>query len=73
MVQQSPNASSNRPPARQIALIILFIVTVAAGLSASALFRSDSRSALLICGGALVLCVVVLVIGSLIVAAGKPE
>lgn len=61
-----------QPPARQTARVILFIALLAFGFSASLTLTGRWQQGLAVCGGALVLAALLLVIGALIVALSKP-
>lgn len=57
---------------RQFAGIILFIGMVASGLAAAMALAGNVSLSLMICGGAVVLAVLVLVIGGVVVASNEP-
>lgn len=69
----TPPTTPQRSPARQIALIVLFITLMAFGFSASLTLTGRWQQALAVCGGAVLLSAVVLVFGALIVALSKPS
>lgn len=63
--------NTSNPAARQAALVILFILMIAFGLSTSLRFMGNTQLALQICLGAVGLIVLVLVVGAVIVAANR--
>lgn len=64
---------SNISPARSIALFIIMIGLLAAGLSASLAVSGATRLALQVCGGAIALGVLVMIFGALVVAGSNAE
>ncbi len=60
-------------PARSIALFIIMIGFIAAGLSASLAVSGSTRLALQVCGGAVALGILALIFGALVVAGSSPD
>ena len=58
--------------ARQFAGIILFIGMIASGIAASFALAGNITGSLYVCGGALVVAVLVLLLGGLAVGSNKP-
>lgn len=60
-------------PARPIALLILLITGIASGCAASASALGNINYGLMICGGGLVLNILVLFFGAYVVARNRPD
>jgi uncharacterized membrane protein YdbT with pleckstrin-like domain len=64
---------SKTPVARQVATFILLIFMIASAFSAFVTVAGNTTLGLYICGGAIVVGLVVLLIGGLVVAANRPR
>jgi len=60
-------------PSRQFASLILLLLMVGAGIAALLALAGRSGTSIAVCGGALVVCVVVLILGGLIVGTTGEE
>jgi len=60
-------------PARQYATLILMIGMISSGFAAVVALNGNINIALAVCGGALALAVLVLLLGGLVVAASREE
>lgn len=60
-------------PARRVAFTMIFIWMIGAGLSTSFSFGGNSRLGFMICGGSILLSLVVFVVGGLTVASNQSE
>lgn len=58
-------------PSRQFAMFILLILMIGAGVAASLALTGRSSTSLFICGGTLLICLVVLVVGGLLVGSSR--
>lgn len=67
MSDNSDKPSPNISPARPFALLILFIGLVSSGIALSVTVSGNTMLAVQICGGAVILAIVVWVIGAFIV------
>lgn len=65
------NASG--PVARQFAGVILLIGMIASGLAAAVALAGRPQLSLLVCGGALLLALVILMVGGLVVASNQDD